>query len=603
MHAETHDCDVLILGAGLAGLSLARQLLLADPELRILLLERRHQVPRREQKVGEATVQASGYYYSRVLEMEEHLLRHHYIKYNLRFYWPSAAGSSRYEEYSQSYIRGMSNIFTYQLDRNVFEAALLDVNRQDPRFRFVAPAKDFDVDLGTGGALHAFRCKGPEGEINGQARWVVDASGRSRILVKKLGLDRPSPIVHGTSFFWVDGLLDIEKLTDLTPRQIRLRPDRQALGHVPALLATNHFCGEGYWFWAIPLHGRTSLGLVHDVERVPRDEVDTLPKVIDWVCREHPAFARALRDCKIVGRGNFDCFSLDSTKTLSADGWALCGEAGRFTDPLYSPGGDLISIYNTLITDAILTRDRGELEAKVPRYEALQWAVYEAYVPSFAISYDTLGDQEAFSLRYIWELTIYFSFYVFPMINDLFTDRQFVPGFLRRFARLGPMNHRMHEMLTAFYHWKKEHLPGPHPQVFFEFYECWQLAAAEKCFYKVGVSVDEARSILDEHLENLEELARRTATHIAATVLGDPRALTHPDFVGSLDPATVKFDPDGWRERLAQCGDTMESWPWRFTPIPVDRFRPMTAQPEMDMDEMCMDKDVEVALEAAGGAR
>ncbi len=52
MQSETHDCDVLILGAGLAGLSLARQLLLADPELRILLLERRHQIPRREQKVG-----------------------------------------------------------------------------------------------------------------------------------------------------------------------------------------------------------------------------------------------------------------------------------------------------------------------------------------------------------------------------------------------------------------------------------------------------------------------------------------------------------------------------------------------------------------------
>ncbi len=530
--------------------------------------------------------------------MEEHLLRNHFLKYNLRFYWPSAAGSSRYEEYSQSYIRGLSNIFTYQLDRNVFEAALLDVNRQDPRFRFVSPAKDFDVNLGTGGAPHAFRCTAEGGEINGHARWVVDASGRSRILVKKLGLDRPSPIVHGTSFFWVDGLLDIEKLTDLTPRQIRLRPDRQALGHVPALLATNHFCGEGYWFWVIPLHGRTSLGLVHDVERVPRHEVDTLDKVIDWVCREHPCFGRELRRMKIVGRGNFDSFSLDSIKTLSADGWALSGEAGRFTDPLYSPDDDLISIYNTLITDAILTRDRDELVAKVPRYEALQWAVYEAYVPSFAISYDTLGDQEAFSLRYIWELTIYFSFYVFPMVNDLFTDRQFVPGFLRRFARLGPMNHRMHEMLTAFYHWKKQHLPGPHAQVFFEFYECWQLAAAEKCFYKVGVPVEEARRILDEQLENLEELARRIAAHIAATVLGDSRALTHPDFVASLDPATVKWNPDGWRECLAQCRDTMETWPWRFTPIPVDRFRPVRMDQEMEMAE-----GEEVALEAAGEVR
>ncbi len=96
----------------------------------------------------------------------------------------------------------------------------------------------------------------------------------------------------------------------------------------------------------------------------------------------------------------------------------------------------------------------------------------------------------------------------------------------------------------------------------------------------------------------MDELARRTAAHIAATVLGDPRALTHPDFVGSLDPATVKFDPEGWRERLAQCGDTMESWPWRFTPIPLDRFRPKAM--ESAMDEMEMNQGEEVALEAAG---
>jgi flavin-dependent dehydrogenase len=597
MHAETHDCDVLILGAGLAGLSLARQLLLADPELRILLLERRHQVPRREQKVGEATVQASGYYYSRVLEMEEHFLRHHFVKYNLRFYWGSTAGNSRYEEYSQSYIRGLSNIFTYQMDRNVFEAALLEVNRQDPRFRFVAPAKDFDVDLGTGGALHTYRCTAEGGEITGRVRWVVDASGRSRVLVKKLGLDRPSPIRHGTSFFWVDGLLDIEKLTDLTPRQIRLRPDRQSLGHAPAFLATNHFCGEGYWFWVIPLHGRTSLGLVHDVERVPRHEVDTLPKLIDWVCREHPCFERALRQCKVVSRGNFDMFSLDSAQTISADGWALVGEAGRFTDPLYSPGGDLISIYNTLVTDAILTRDRGELEAKARMYESLERAVYEAYVPSFAISYDTLGDQEAFSLRYVWELTIYFAFYVFPMINDLFTNRQFIPGFLRRFSRLGPINRGMHELLVGFYRWKKQNVQNPQSQTFFDFYECWQLGVAEKCFYKVGVSVDEARMILDQQVDNLEELARRTAAYVAATVLGDPRALDHPDFVGRIDPAHLSFDPDGWRERLAQCRDTTETWPWRSAPIPLDRFRPMPLETAMDME----DEDEEVAV--AGGVR
>ena len=48
--------------------------------------------------------------------------------------------------------------------------------------------------------------------------------------------------------------------------------------------------------------------------------------------------------------------------------------------------------------------------------------MYESYVPSYAVSYDCLGDQEAFTLKYTWELAVYFGFYVVPMINNLFTD-------------------------------------------------------------------------------------------------------------------------------------------------------------------------------------
>src|SRR5258708_23244987 len=53
---------VVILGAGLAGLSLARQLLLHSHK-RVLLLEKSVRVPVARQKVGEATVQVSGYYF------------------------------------------------------------------------------------------------------------------------------------------------------------------------------------------------------------------------------------------------------------------------------------------------------------------------------------------------------------------------------------------------------------------------------------------------------------------------------------------------------------------------------------------------------------
>src|SRR5215471_14544258 len=109
-----HYYDVVILGAGLAGLSLARQLLLHSSK-NVLLLEKRSEVPPSRQKVGEATVQVSAYYFSKILDLEEHLLREHFMKYNLRFYWKTPGRKNdRYEDYSQSYIRNLSNIATYQ---------------------------------------------------------------------------------------------------------------------------------------------------------------------------------------------------------------------------------------------------------------------------------------------------------------------------------------------------------------------------------------------------------------------------------------------------------------------------------------------------------
>ena len=74
---KTHY-DVVIIGGGLAGLSLARQLLLSSDSLTILQFDKRLTVPQAGQKVGEATVQVSGYYFSKVLALEEYLLREHY---------------------------------------------------------------------------------------------------------------------------------------------------------------------------------------------------------------------------------------------------------------------------------------------------------------------------------------------------------------------------------------------------------------------------------------------------------------------------------------------------------------------------------------------
>jgi 2-polyprenyl-6-methoxyphenol hydroxylase-like FAD-dependent oxidoreductase len=567
MSMKTADhYDVLIIGAGLAGLSLARQLLL-NSDKSVLLVERRSQIPPPHQKVGEATVQLSAYYFSKVLDLEEHLLREHLMKYNLRFYWKTAGRENRdFEDYGQAYIRQLSNIASYQLDRNKIEGELLRLNLEDARFTFCKSVAGLRVSLSDGCGPHSVSFKAGGAESSLRADWVVDTSGRGKFLARRQGLLKENPIRHGASFFWVEGLVNVEKLTDRSPREVRLKRDRAATGHLPVWLATNHFCGEGFWFWVIPLQGKTSLGLVYDDRVFPRERVSSLPKLLEWVCEEFPLFARDLPRRRVLDHSSLKDFSYDCAQTINPARWALSGEAGRFSDPLYSPGGDLIALYNTLITDAVLTDGAGELASKCRLYEQLMEAFYAAYVPSYAVSYDVLGDQEAMTLKYSWELAIYFSFYVFPFINDLFTDKKFVAAFLRRFSQLGPINKSLQEFLSAYYRWKKTERQPPREPVFNDFMDIGPLRAAEKVFYEVGVSVDEARRVLDHQLANLREMARFTLAYVSSVVLSDERVLTNRAFVESIDIQRYRFDPDAMRESYAGCADAAAVYEWSFDP-------------------------------------
>lgn len=561
---KSHDVDVVIVGAGLAGLSLARQLLMADESVSILELDKRLQVPQSGQKVGEATVQVSGYYWSKVLDMEEYLLREHYMKYNLRFIWKTAGlDAGRIENYSQSYIRRISNIPSYQLNRNELERELLRRNLDaGRRYAFHNHALDLKIELDTNGGPHtvSFTRGGERRSV--RARWVVDCAGRAHVLQKQLHLQKANAIRHGASFLWVDGLLNYETLTDSTPREIRLNPQRAHIGHLPFWLATNHFVEEGLWLWVIPLQGITSLGLVYDTRVVQPEQVNDPKRLVQWICEHFPAFARDLPKRTVLHSGSYRDYSFDAVQTIDRHRWAMVGEAGRWSDPLYSPGGDVIAIYNTLVCDSILTVEQAELDAKVPLYEELERAVYAAYLPSFQMGYDCLGDQEAHSLKYVWELTIYFAFYVFPFINDLFTDRRFLVAFLRTFTKLGRVNFGLLTMLNGYFHWKKANREPNTSPIFFEFFDIHGLVVAEQAFYKVGVSVDDARVVLDEQFANAMTLARYVAAHIYAMVLDDAALVWNRSFVTSLNLELLSFNPSQMAADYAPHAGCTERYCW-----------------------------------------
>jgi hypothetical protein len=523
-----------------------------------------------------------GYYFSKVLDLEEHLLREHFMKYNLRFYWKSAGrGNDHFEDYGQAYLRTFSNIATYQFDRNKLEAEVLRLNSQNPQFTFYAPITHLEVALSDDGP-HSLTFAVHGRTMAVQAHWVVDTSGRSKFLARRLGLEQHNPIRHGTSFLWVEGLVNIDKLTDRSPTEIRLRKDRAVTGHLPIWLATNHFMGEGFWFWVIPLQGKTSLGLVYDNTVFPRERVATPQKLLEWVCQEFPLFARDLPSRKILDHGSFKDFSYGCTQTIHPSRWALSGEAGRFTDPLYSPGSDFIAFYNTLITDAILTTDANELVGKCQLYEFVMRSIYESLLPTYAVSYDALGDPEAFVLKYTWELSVYFSFFVFPFINDLATHRLFVLSYLGKFSRLGTINTHLQAFLSAYYQWKKVHCAPPHTPCFHDFTALGALRTAESTFYRVGVSVEEARDILDEQLDNLKELARYIVAYVSSVVLADEGVLTNHAFIESIDLQNFRFDPGELYDRYSQCADATQPYAWSFNPFVLGQFctEPCTAELE-----------------------
>ena len=584
----------------MAGLTLARHLLLhTDRTVRVV--ERLAELPPARQKVGESTVQLAGYYLSKVLEMEDHLFFDHLMKYNLRFYWKTKGrANDAFEDYSSSYIRNFSNIPSFQLDRNVFEAELLRRNAEfADRFELVLGADRLDVALcDDGDDPHVVRYEvgGETHEVS--ARWVVDATGRRRLLAKERDLRRPQELDHGSFFWWVDGLVDVEKLSGLSNAERRLRKDRRQTGHAPAWVATNHFMDEGLWVWVIPLQGdgqgRTSLGIVYDHRVVDPKDVLGVDKATSWLCERFPLFARDLPQREVVAQGGFRSFAHDCAQVLHPQRWALTGEAGRFSDPLYSPGSDLISIHNTLIVSAIAADAAGEGDAEREQrcrlYESLTKAVFQAYLPTYAASYDALGDAETMTLKYSWELSIYFALYVFPFINDLFTDRRFLVGYLRRFAKLGPWNRGVQALLSGYFQWKKEHAEPLAEPVHMDFTEIETLAQAAKTFFDVGLDATEARKVLDQQLENLEELARYLATHVASVVLDDPAVLNSRAYAESLDLerqdlADLTFDPDAMAERWRACRelpmDERGEMEWSICTKVLERFRTERKAEEM----------------------
>ena len=398
--SATHD--VVILGGGLAGLTLALHLRQAYPELRIAVLERRAgEAPEAAFKVGESTVEIGAAYFGNTLGLKQHLDDEQIVKFGFRFFFSEGRSDlDRCEELGAS--RALPT-GAWQIDRGRFENFLAQrVRERGVELLGGASVKKIDfADDDAPHVVHLVR----EGEASMlSARWVVDAAGRAGLIKRQLGLAQSNGHDANAVWFRVGTHLKPDDWTDDAQWRARCTPPER-------WRSTNHYVGDGYWAWLIPLSsGSHSVGIVCDAKTHPLATMKTFDLSMQWLQAHQPGIAERIEPLRgqLQDFAFFRDFSYGCKQVFSPQRWALTGEAGLFLDPFYSPGSDFIAIANTYIVQLIGKDLAGEhWQPYAAVYEQLYFSFYESTLAMYENQYHLFGDAQVMPLKVIWDYTYY----------------------------------------------------------------------------------------------------------------------------------------------------------------------------------------------------
>lgn len=412
---ENRIHDVIVLGGGQAGLTLALQLKQRDPGLDVLVVERsEHPPPRAAHKVGESTVEGGAWYFSRVLGLKPYLEKEQLRKSGLRYYFSDGRNTDITRRVELGNSRQLP-FPTYQLDRGAFEAKMAEL-ATEAGAQFVDQCAVRNITLGEGDDPHRVLVKHDGVELEVQARWVVDATGRFQFLKRKLDLARDVRHKANASWFRIPAKIDVSDWTSDADWQARVGPFQFDDGTRANLrsLATVHLVGPGWWLWLIPLAGGvTSVGIVVDDRVYPVSEINSLEKSMAWMEEHEPQAYEAIAphldevmDFKFLRHYSHDCERL-----YSPERWCITGVAGVFHDPLFSVGADVIGWNNTCITDLIARERAGEdIRSRLELYNNI---LLDGYVrPMYLMFEDTylfMGNPQIFSVYTHWTTCWYWS--------------------------------------------------------------------------------------------------------------------------------------------------------------------------------------------------
>ncbi len=454
---ENTPFDIVIIGGGLAGLTLAIQIKRTAPKTEILVLEKQsYPAPEAAFKVGESSIEGGAYYFSHIVGMKEHLESKHLYKRGFCFFLPykNNTNITQRPELGTEQSVGTANnpnkkldIPAYQIDRGRFENALVQESIQlGVVFLDSCKVTDFVV----GNPRHAVTFYHHKTEFTIETRWVVDASGTAGFLKRRFNLAKPVAHDINAAWFRVNEEIDINNWSQDPDWTGKIRdPDNRRL-------CTCHLCGTGYWVWIIPLGSKaTSIGIVADPALHSLKQFNHLERAIIWLEQHEPELAQHIDRDKIMDFKVLKHFASNCKQVFSPDRWAITGVAGVFADPLYSPGSELISISNIFITDLILKDLSGQpIDERVAFYSKFYLDfLYKTVLCEYQNQYPLLGNAKITIAKKLWQAAWYWATIGILIYHHKCTDLAFMRRIEPDLQRLS----NLHAQVQSFFiHWHEQ---------------------------------------------------------------------------------------------------------------------------------------------------
>lgn len=431
------EYDVVIMGAGFAGICQARHLLLNIPGLRVALVDPRPAERRdKDMKVGESMVEIASLFVHKELGLHGYMIEQHTPKQGLSFHWPKRIDKTdSLDDYYHVWVNREATIPSFHLNRAKFERDVLSMARQQGA-EYVQ-GHVLDVDLTPGDAVKTIWVKKSDGEAcKLHTKQVVDAAGRRFIIGKKtdnliFGADHLRGVNNGAAWVRVRNV-------DRTIFETGPDPDNTATSRY---YCTNHWFGHGHWLWQIPSCSKTmelSVGVVHHHDVIPAESLNSREKFYSFLKQNHNLLYRLVTSGKEVDFFYWPRMAHKSKNMFSEDNWYVIGDAAYMFDPFYSYGSTTIALAVESVTEIIRAKLQRDADAELKRKAYNEFNLAFAGIANVLITDHArqLGHASAMSWRVYYDYMWWFGLNVPMYIGKWHLDLPFVRAYLKVAAKI-----------------------------------------------------------------------------------------------------------------------------------------------------------------------